>query len=50
MNSTTLKLNEKEVLSLLNALEGLHTHNLDEDELATHERMLKRLERAWERI
>ena len=48
-NQTTIKLNYEEVLCLLNALEGTHTHLLDEDELATHHRMLKRLDRAFGR-
>ena len=49
-NTTTLKLNRDEVLSLLDALEGQHTHLLDADELATHDRMWARLEKALNRV
>ena len=49
-NQTQIKLSSEEVLSLLNALEGLHTDHLSEDELATHDRLIKRLDRAFGRI
>ncbi len=49
-HQTTIKLSSEEVLSLLNALEGLHTDHLSEDELATHERLIKRLDRAFGRL
>ena len=42
-HQTQIKLSHEEVLSLLNALEGLHTDHLDEDELATHDRLIRRL-------
>ena len=47
---TTLKLNRDEVLSLLDALEARHLPYLDEDELATHDRMWARLEKALNRV
>ena len=49
-HQTQIKLNREEVLSLLDALEARHTHLLDEDELATHDRLLKRLDRAFGRV
>ena len=49
-NQTTVKLSEVEVYCLLDALEGQHTHNLTEEELATHDRMFKRLQRALDRV
>lgn len=49
-HQTTIKLNSEEVLCLLNALEGTHTDHLDEDELATHDRLIKRLDRAFGRL
>ena len=48
--TTTLKLDLEQVLCLLDSLEGRHTHLLDEDELATHDQMLKRLQRALDRL
>ena len=48
-HQTTIKLSSEEVLSLLNALEGLHTDHLSEDELVIHERLIKRLDRAFGR-
>tara|TARA_Y100000361_G_scaffold13876_1_gene10937 strand:- start:3081 stop:3242 length:162 start_codon:yes stop_codon:yes gene_type:complete len=48
--TTTLKLNREQVLCLLDSLEGQHTHLLDADELATHDEMFKRLERAFNRL
>ena len=48
--TTTLKLNREQVLCLLDSLEGQWTHNLDEDELATHDEMFKRLQRALNRL
>ena len=49
-NQTTLKLSSEDLERLLDALEGTHTHLLDEDELATHERLIKRLSRALDRL
>ena len=48
--TTTLKLSREQVLCLLDSLEGQHTHLLDADELATHDQMFKRLERALDRL
>jgi len=50
VTSTTLRLDKNEVLSLVNALEATHTHYLEGEELETHYRMLKRLERALDRV
>lgn len=47
---TTIKLTREEVLSLLDALEARHLFLLDGDELATHERLMKRLDRALDRV
>lgn len=49
-NQTQVKLTRDEVLGLLDALEGQHTHNLYDEELATHYRLLKRLRRALDRL
>ncbi len=49
-HQTQIKLNSEEVLCLLNALEGLHTDHYSEDELATHDRLIKRLDRAFGRL
>ena len=49
-NQTTIKLSSEEVHCLLNALEGLHTDHLGEAELATHDRLIKRLDRALDRV
>ena len=49
-NHTTVKLTREEVLSLLDALEARHLFLLDRDELATHERLMKRLDRALDRV
>ena len=48
--TTTLKLSREQVLCLLDSLEGQHTHLLDADELATHDQMFQRLERALDRL
>ena len=48
--TTTLKLSRDQVLSLLDALEARHLPYLDEDELATHDQMFRRLERALDRL
>ena len=48
--TTTLKLSREQVLCLLDSLEGQHTHVLDADELATHDQMFQRLERALYRL
>ena len=49
-NQTTIKLNCEEVECLLDAVYGLDTDNLTEDELATLYRMRKRLDRALDRV
>lgn len=49
-NQTTIKLSLEEIECLLGALGGVWTDHLEEDELATHERMLKRLDRALDRV
>ena len=48
--TTTLKLSREQVLCLLDSLEGQHTHLLNADELATHDQMFQRLERALDRL
>ena len=48
--TTTLKLSREQILCLLDSLEGQHTHLLDADELATHDQMFQRLERALDRL
>ena len=49
-HQTTIKLSSEEILCLLNALEGVHTDHMSEDELDTHDRMIKRLDRAFGRV
>ena len=48
--TTTLTLNTDQTLSLLDALEGRHTHHLTPWELITHDRMVARLEQALARL
>ena len=49
-NHTTIKLTREEVLGLLDALESQHLFCLDEEELATRDRLMKRLDRALDRV
>lgn len=48
--TTTLTLDTKQTLALLDALEGRHTHHLTPWELITHDRMMARLEQALGRL
>ena len=50
MKTTNIKLTNEEVLCLLNALEDASIHRLDDNEMATHRRMLKRVERAFDLV
>ncbi len=49
-HQTQIKLTREEVLSLLDALEGLNTDYLSQDEQAIHDRVIKRLDRALDRV
>ncbi len=52
MKTTTIKLSREEVLSLLNALESTTRHCMpsSRDEVATWDRLIKRLFRALDRV
>jgi len=48
--TTTLTLDAEQALSLLDALEGRHLHHLTADEVAIHDRLTARLEKALQRL
>ena len=49
-NQTTIKISNEEVLCLLDALEGQLLDDLSIEEVETHDRLMKRLARALDRV